>query len=245
MHESREKRDDVSTDVDTAQFFAIVPAAGVGQRMQSDLPKQYLTLHGKTVVEHTLQRLLSETRIKRIIVPVSPTDHTWRELAVFNDERVEVIQGGQTRCLSVLNALEHLSACCRDNDWIIVHDVARPCVVMSDLHSLIQQLYNDPVGGILAVPVTDTIKQTNDGVSIKRTVDRSVLWQAQTPQMFRFQLLFEALQQTCGRGVMVTDEASAVELAGEQPKLVLGSRSNIKITHPEDLSLAGYYLQNH
>ena len=231
------------TEQQPASFYAIVPAAGVGRRMGGDQPKQYLPLLGKTVLEHTLATLLGEAQLQRIIVAVAAGDTRWHCLSIFDNPRIEVIEGGKERSHSVLNALQYLAATAEPMDWVLVHDVARPCIAVSDIHRMVTQLAEDAVGGILAVPVSDTIKQLNGSGLIATTVDRRDLWQAQTPQMFRLELLREALSAALAKQQQITDEASAIELAGFSPKVVEGSRRNIKITRPEDLSLAEYYLQ--
>lgn len=222
--------------------FAVVPAAGAGRRMNAAQAKQYLPLLGKTVLEHTLTRLLAEPGLASIVVVVAAGDTRWQSLPVFDNPRVSVVDGGSERSQSVLNGLRALSTTCRANDWVMVHDVARPCVAGADLKNMLNTLYSDDVGGILAVPCSDTIKQVAQG-RIETTLDRSRLWQAQTPQMFRYQLLVDAIASGLERGLLLTDEASAVEAAGYDPKVVEGSAANIKITRPEDLALAEYYLQ--
>lgn len=226
------------------QYFAIVPAAGVGSRMGAcaTRPKQYLSLLDKTVMEHTLEKLLSEQRLKRIIVVVSQDDSSWQTLPVFQDSRIDVTCGGDERCHSVLNGLEKLSSLCAANDWVLVHDVARPCVLPMDIAKIITELADDQVGGILAIPVNDTIKQVS-GRHIVATIDRQLLWRAQTPQMFRYGVLKTALIDGIEKQRTITDEASAVELAGYTPKVVEGAASNLKITRADDLPLAEYYLQ--
>lgn len=227
----------------TPTYYAVVPAAGVGSRMAATQPKQYLPLLGKTVLEHTLTKLLSEPRLAKIIVAVAAQDDFWQSLAVLNHPRIEVIEGGRQRSHSVLKGLQHLATFCQADDWVLVHDVARPCIHPRDIQKLMADLSQDAVGGILAVPVSDTIKQVETAGSIVSTVDRSTLWQAQTPQMFRYQLLLGALSNALDQGLTITDEASAIELAGLVARVVESSGANIKITRPEDLSLAEYYLQ--
>jgi 2-C-methyl-D-erythritol 4-phosphate cytidylyltransferase len=224
------------------QFFAVVPAAGAGSRMQADCPKQYLSVQGKTILEHTLSKLLSVTRLQAIVVAVSDSDDYWRELAVFSRQSVFVANGGAERCDSVLNGLLALADMAKDDDWVLVHDVARPCVKVADVDKLIEQLQGDPVGGILAVPASDTLKRVG-GNTVEATIDRSIVWQAQTPQMFRYKVLRDALTEALEQSITITDEASAIESAGLKVKVVEGSRDNIKVTRPEDLALAAYFLQ--
>ena len=224
------------------RFFAVVPAAGVGKRVGGNIPKQYLPIHGKSILEHTLTELLLVDRLEKIIVPVGAEDNHWQDLLVFSSSRIMVTQGGGERVDSVLAGL---NACvdADNNDWVLVHDVARPCVQAGSINQLIDTLQDHPVGGLLAVPATDTMKQAA-GNDVLKTVDRSRLWHAQTPQMFPLSLLKESIEKGLAAGADITDEASAIELQGLQPRLVEGLRSNIKVTRPEDLALAAYYLEN-
>ena len=226
----------------TAKLYAVIPAAGVGSRMGSDKPKQYLTLLGKTVVEHTLERLLAEPLLQQLVVAVNPDDQQWPQLDLARHPRIKTVDGGAERSDSVLNGLRALDGVCGPEDWVLVHDVARPCMQSAELHRLITQLGDHSVGGILAMPLSDTIKTVNAQCSIVNTVDRSRLWRAQTPQMFRYGLLTAALNVASELGLAVTDEASAVEAAGFKPVVVEGAATNIKITRPEDLPLAEFYL---
>lgn len=231
------------TELETSpRFFAVIPAAGVGKRMGSEIPKQYLPLLGKTVIEHTITTLLAEPLLDRIIIAVSAEDTHWQSLDVLKDARIEIVDGGAERSDSVLNGLKHLSSIASNNDWVLVHDVARPCIAASDIQRLITALSSHPVGGILAVPMSDTVKQVA-GKIIAATVDRSQLWHAQTPQMFRHQLLLDSLTAGVEQGLSITDEASAIELAGYQSEVVQAISANIKITRPEDLALAEHYLK--
>lgn len=227
----------------SASYSAIVPAAGVGKRFGSALPKQYLSLHGATVIEHSLRLLLSIERLQHIVVVVHPEDRRWCDLAVFSDARITVANGGAERCHSVLNGLQHLQQNHAGSEWVLVHDVARPCCLRADIEKLIDQLAHHPVGGILAVPASDTIKRVDAARQIEETVDRAWLWQAQTPQLFRMRLLLDALNHCIGMDMTVTDEAQAIEALGWQAQVVEGARSNIKITRPEDLALAEFFLQ--
>lgn len=227
-----------------ANIYAVVPAAGVGARMGAAKPKQYLSLLGKTVLEHTLGTLLSITALQRIVVVVSPDDDYWRALPILTDPRIVVVEGGAARSQSVLNGIEALSPHCTEGDWLLVHDVARPCIERRDIMALIERLRQDSVGGILALPVSDTLKQVDQQLRITATVDRSHLWQAQTPQMFRYQLLHQALLRAKAENVVITDEASAIEWAGFSPTVVVSTASNIKITRAGDLALAAFILQS-
>ena len=224
------------------KIWGIVPAAGVGKRMNVDRPKQYLQLAGRSVIEQTLSRLLTSDVFTAVVVAVSPEDRYWPELSIMNDARVQVANGGAERAESVANALIALTTQAAEDDWVLVHDAARACVTASDIHLLIDALKNDPVGGILALPVHDTLKRVDEG-RIGETIDRSRIWRALTPQMFRFGRLKAALQEAARLGAVVTDEASALERVGKMPLIVEGRPDNIKITRPEDLPLAEFYME--
>ncbi len=219
-----------------------MPAAGVGARMQADRPKQYLPLLGKTVIEHTLQRLLAHPCICGVVVAISSDDGWWPQIMLQTDKPLWLAAGGDERCHSVLNALQTLSVRAADQDWVLVHDAARPCLRVSDLNRLIQRCTVHAVGGLLATPVKDTIKRADVTGLVRETVDRRNLWHAQTPQMFRLGELRTALQSALAAGVLITDEASAMEWAGHAPLLVEGHADNFKITCPEDLVLAEFHL---
>ncbi len=227
----------------TFTINAIVPAAGVGKRMQADCPKQYLLLNGKTILEHTINKLLSHPVIEQVVVAISDTDEYFCQLDIAHHPRVKCVAGGQERSDSVLSGLAYLAQQTDTNPWVLVHDAARPCITHQDISQLISQLELHAVGGILAAPVRDTMKRSSVLQHIDHTVDRENLWHALTPQMFRLQDLHQALQQALDNQQTITDEASAMELLGLSPQLVLGRSDNIKITQPEDLALAAFYLQ--
>jgi len=223
------------------KFWAVVPAAGVGKRMNADRPKQYLPLAGKTVLEQTLQRLLQANIFSSVCVAISVEDPYWPELPLSKHEKVITAAGGRERADSVLSALEAIGGMASDDDWVLVHDAARPCVAVADIHLLINSLVDDQVGGILALASHDTLKYVQED-SITGTLDRKLIFRALTPQMFRYSVLKQALTITQGNPA-VTDEASALELQGLHPKIVEGRPDNIKITRPEDLALAQFYLE--
>ncbi len=223
--------------------WAVVPAAGIGSRMQADKPKQYLLLDNKPVLQHTLQRLASHPRIEGIVVALAPNDPWWPELDLQLDCELLIAEGGEARADSVLNALTLLKQQSENDIWVMVHDAARPCLRHEDIDHMLTTLLTHQVGGILGVPVTDTVKRVASDNSIIDTVDRQGLWRAATPQMFRLGLLHKALSVAAQQGLSVTDEASALELAGWQPMMVEGHPDNIKITLPQDLVLAALYLQ--
>ncbi|MGY6277941.1 2-C-methyl-D-erythritol 4-phosphate cytidylyltransferase [Methylomonas sp. MgM2] len=223
------------------QCWAVVPAAGVGKRMQADRPKQYLPLAGKAVIEHTLSRLLDSGAFTAVAVAISAEDPYWPELNISKHPNVITAPGGKERADSVLSALKALEGKAAENDWVLVHDAARPCLTAGDIHRQIATLINDPVGGILALSSHDTLKDV-EGDTINATIDRKRIWRALTPQMFKYGMLRDALQQTEGNPA-ITDEASALELLGHKPKIVEGRPDNIKITRPEDLALAEFYME--
>ena len=214
--------------------------------MGSRRPKQYLPLAGLTVIEHSLNCLLNHPEISAAVVAISETDGYWADLAYQHTKPIYTAPGGAERCDSVLNALHSLREMADEQDWVLVHDAARPCLRQKDISQLIKQCKNHPVGGILAVPVKDTIKHSLKGSSppqaIDKTIDRDVLWHAQTPQMFRFGALCDALLRAVADGITVTDEASAMEHFGQHPLLIEGHGDNLKITRPEDLPLAEFYF---
>lgn len=226
-----------------ARYWAVVPAAGIGSRMQADRPKQYLSLGGKTVIEHTLSRLAQHPLIAGVVVSVSESDAYWSQLDVSSFQNLHVAAGGKERCHSVLNGLEVLSELADAADWVLVHDAARPCIHPADIQTLITDLSAHPVGGLLGLPVADTVKRTNPEADVLETVCRDNLWRALTPQMFRLAELRAALQQAASDGFIVTDEASAIEHVGLKPRMVAGRADNIKITLPGDLALAEMYMK--
>jgi 2-C-methyl-D-erythritol 4-phosphate cytidylyltransferase len=230
------------SDSSSPKYWAIIPAAGVGRRMGSDIPKQYLEIKDQTVLEYTIDSLLTCPVLSGVVLAMNPDDNHWAEMTVSIDKPLWVVNGGEERCHSVLNALSFLLEQADEHDWVLVHDAARPCLRHEDIELLIEKAGKD-VGGILAVPVRDTMKRSDDDNHVSETVDRNQLWHALTPQMFRLGQLHTALQQALDNKALVTDEASAMELAGYKPLLVEGHADNIKITHPEDLTLAEHYLR--
>ncbi|WP_139685037.1 2-C-methyl-D-erythritol 4-phosphate cytidylyltransferase [Vibrio tasmaniensis] len=220
--------------------IAVVPAAGVGSRMKADRPKQYLKINGKTILEHTIEKLLSHPQVSKIVVAISDDDPYYPELALNQNPKVVRVSGGSERADSVLSALNCIAEQ-QLSDWVMVHDAARPCVQLSDIDKLISGAMSHDVGAILAAPVRDTMKRGAQG-QIEHTVERADLWHALTPQMFRAKPLWNALSEALQQGVSITDEASAFEWKGLSPALVAGRSDNFKITQPEDLALAEFYL---
>ena len=230
--------------MNSSGHWAIVPAAGIGKRMGSTIPKQYLPLAGRPVIAWTLDTLLHHPRINGLVVAIGAEDEWWPEVAasLADIKPLRVVTGGAERCHSVLNGLEALRQHADLTDWVLVHDAARPCLAVADLDRLMNELADDPVGGLLAAPVRDTLKQADSAGRVATTVDRSRLWHALTPQMFRLGRLRDALNAALARGLLVTDEAGAMEAAGFAPRLIEGRADNVKITRPEDLALAEFYL---
>jgi 2-C-methyl-D-erythritol 4-phosphate cytidylyltransferase len=223
------------------RHYAIVPAAGSGSRFGSGRPKQYLDLLGRPLIHHTLAALLASPAIERVWVVLAPDDaewgrHDWSELG----PRLETLRcGGETRADSVRNGLQAAALVAADDDWVLVHDAARPCLSLAMIDALFTALADDPVGGILAVPVADTLKRADAEQRIAATEPRDGLWQAQTPQMFRYGRLCAALENCSA----VTDEAGAIEALGLKPRLVRGDATNLKVTYPADLALAAMILR--
>lgn len=236
----------VTESKQTPQHWAIVPAAGIGSRVGASIPKQYININAKTVIEHTLGKLVDCKVISKIVVALSKDDDIFNSLTSVKSLPIETVEGGRDRCDSVLAGLEYLKTIASDNDWVLVHDAARPCIEINDIHRMIAKLDNHEVGGILGVPVRDTMKRVVDNNGIKeisKTESRDNLWHALTPQMFRLDTLYQAMLKCRENNVSVTDEASAIEYVGLKPVMIEGSANNIKITQAEDLQLAELYLK--
>lgn len=222
------------------KFVAIVPAAGLGTRLGDARPKQYLELNGRPMIHHALAALCGVKRIANIHPVLSPVDQIWDQLDWSGlDARVAPLRcGGAQRGETVRNALQSLGATLKDSDWVLVHDAARPCLKSELVDQFLDELEADPVGGLLALPVADTLKAQDESQRVARTVPREGLWRAQTPQMFRYGLLLEAMQKSPA----ATDEAQAIEALGRSPKLVVGDSANLKVTYASDLTLARILL---
>jgi 2-C-methyl-D-erythritol 4-phosphate cytidylyltransferase len=220
------------------QLHALVPAAGLGKRMGHELPKQYLPLAGEPMIAHALRTLCGSPDVSTVFVVLSPNDTLFQryDWSHFGEKLQTLYCGGEMRAHTVLNGL--LASEVEPDEWVLVHDAVRPCLTQALLRKLISELRDDEVGGILALPVSDTLKRSDDQNRILCTENREQLWQAQTPQMFRAGMLANALQQSGN----VTDEASAVEALGFRPKLVTGDSMNFKVTYPQDLRLAELFL---
>ncbi len=219
-------------------IFALIPAAGSGSRMGSEIPKQYQPLAGKPLIAHAIHALCAHPRVQLVFVVLAPGDaHFSRHDWSAHKERLETLYcGGATRAASVFNGLVAMADVVEPDDWVMVHDAARPCLDAALIERLCGELADDKVGGLLAVPVADTLKRSDADQRVAETVAREKLWQAQTPQMFRYRVLLEALR--AAKPGSVTDEASAIEQLGLAPRLVMGSSRNLKVTFPEDVVFA-------
>jgi 2-C-methyl-D-erythritol 4-phosphate cytidylyltransferase len=219
-----------------ANFHVIIPAAGSGSRIGAELPKQYLPLLGRPLIIHTLAVFIDSPRIATVNVILSEADTDWRRLTSIKDAKLQILHcGGGTRAATVLNGLKALAESVDPQDWVLVHDAARPGLNRPLLDRLLDTLQDDAVGGLLAIPLADTLKRADGENRVSRTEPREHLWQAQTPQMFRYGMLKEALEKAGGAP---TDEAQAIEALGFKPRLVPGELRNLKITYPQDLAMA-------
>lgn len=236
-----------TNQISNARFWVIIPAAGVGSRMNSEVPKQYLKIAQRSVLEHSVQAFLNHSRFELVYIGISDTDRYFESESLSSNNRVKRFEGGAERCDTVLNGLDAISAHASDLDWVWVHDAARPCLSSDDIDKLIDCVDladAQDSGVILAAKVVDTIKSSGDGRHIDETPDRNALWRAFTPQVFRYAALRQALTECQKLGLKVTDEASAIEQLGGAPILIEGSDENLKITRPNDLRLANEILIN-
>lgn len=221
--------------------WAVVPAAGVGTRMGGETPKQYLPLAGLTVIQHSINALFDSQLIERVAVALPVNDQHPVASVLKQDDRLLIANGGAQRADSVLAALEILQPLVESDDWVLVHDAARPCVLPEDIHRLCEAVFSRGIGGVLAQPIVDTVKRATEQGLVECTLNRDLLWRVQTPQMFPYGQLLAALQAAQGSS-SVTDESSAMELAGHPVQLVEGSPCNLKVTRPGDLAVAQWYL---
>lgn len=221
----------------------MVPAAGGGLRLGADRPKQYVALRGRPILLHTLDRLASYPRLRGILVGIGADDAYWPTLNVSTPKLLGTYVGGEQRAQTVLNGLEALARHAGPNDWVLVHDAARPCLRHADIDRLLAAVAGHADGGLLALPLSDTLKRADLTGSVSETVTRTGLWRALTPQAFPIAALRDALDAALRAGIEITDEASAMEYTGARPRLVPGHADNIKITLPGDLALAELYLR--
>lgn len=224
-------------------IIAVVPAAGVGKRMQSQSPKQYLTINNQTILEHTVFKLLSHPLIEHVVIAISEGDEYFQDTKLTSHQHISVVEGGAERVDSVLAGLLSIDA--DIFPWVIVHDAARPCVELDDISALIFETQQHNCGGLLAAPVRDTMKKShikNNITVVEQTVEREGLWHALTPQLYRTAELISAITTALKNNMVITDESSAIEYAGYRSLLVEGKANNIKITRPDDLALATFIL---
>jgi len=226
----------------SSKYWVVIPAAGVGSRMGVDKPKQYISINNKTIIEHTIDCFIDREEIEKIVIAISKEDEFWPTLAISNHDKIVTAPGGEERYQSVLNSLQALSGKTENNDWVMVHDAARPCLNQSAIDRLIIELRTHDVGGILAMPCRDTMKRANDAGEIDKTVERDSLWHAQTPQMFKYGMLLSAIEDALKNKTVVTDESMAIERMGFKPMLVPGHQENMKLTHKDDLEPLKAYL---
>ncbi len=212
--------------------------------MQAKVPKQYLNVNGRPIIETSLGRILALSYVAKVLVMLNPDDTVWPTLGMASNPKIICQSGGENRYQSVLYGLRYLQAHANDDDWVLVHDVARPCVRLKDIHHLMEVIKDHPVGGLLGAEVDNTLKLTDANGEVIQTIDRTNIWSALTPQVFRFRLLLNALEAVDKSSKTVTDEATAIELFGYRPLMVAGNRDNIKVTQPLDLNLATQILSS-
>jgi len=230
--------------ISTSKIWAIVPAAGQGKRFSEDKPKQFFDLNGQLIAEHSLSRLLALPKIAAIIVPCDIASHGWSQVPSLQNPKIQQVEGGEQRVHSVLNGIIAVSQSASDDDWILVHDIARPCITSEDINQLITAVSNHPVGGILSTSVDETLKKIGSDNHIEATVDRTDYRLAQTPQIFRYKVLKDAIAACLENNIIPTDEASAIEYVGLRVLNVEGRRDNIKITRQEDLPIASAIMKS-
>lgn len=226
-----------------SSVWAVVPAAGSGRRMAAEVPKQYLKLNGVPILEHTLRALLACPDIRGVVVVLDPSDRRADAIPSLSDPRVTTASGGAERADSVLAGLEAITAEAGVKDWVLVHDAARPCISVTTLRALITSCLSEGVGGVMAQASVDTLKHVSDDNRVVETLDRKVIWRAQTPQMFKLTELTSALSSAIASEAAITDESMAMELAGYPVSILEGPSTNIKITVPGDLEIAEIILR--
>ncbi len=225
------------------QYWAVIPATGVGERMRADRPKQYLNLQGKTILEHTLDKLLDHPLISGAVIILQQQDEYWSGLNYAHAKELLIADGGEQRHHSVYSGLQVLQQHLQQDCYVLIHDAVRPFVRHKDLDALIDAVQVNDDGALLAAPVADTLKLVDESQQVDKTISRRGLWRAFTPQAFRLELITDALQHVVSSGQMITDDASAMELAGFHPKIIDADSMNIKITHPNDLAIAEWLLK--
>lgn len=217
------------------KYFVIIPAAGIGSRFQSHCPKQYLKLNNQIILEHVVNLFSSLNIVEKVVVALHADDQWWPTLQLSHPQKVMTVVGGKKRAHSVLLGLNFLTNFADKNDWVLVHDAARPYIQTEDITRLLFELKNHDVGGLLGLPIVDTVKCVDENNAVIKTVPRDQLWQAQTPQCFRYELLKSAIEKALLDNKIITDESSAIEYAGFKPKMIAGNVNNKKITFAGDL----------
>jgi len=225
------------------KYWVVIPAAGIGRRMGSDIPKQYISVHGKTVIEHTLDNFISRKEIERICISISEFDSYWQTLPISKNKKMITTTGGNERYESVYNGLCALQDKANDDDWVLVHDAVRPCLKESTIDRLITDINSHDVGGILALPCFETMKRVNNNQQVEETINREMIWRAQTPQVFKYKKLLLAIEKAINENILITDEAMAMELSNYKPIVIMGDEKNIKITHKTDLKHLEIFLK--
>lgn len=233
----------IQSQQQNAKYWALVPAAGIGKRLGAKTAKQYVKLHGQEVLAWTLQTLMALDILEKIVLVLHPEDTYFATYLSQRFPDVLIVNGGDERQDSVANGLAFLKEFADDNDWVLVHDAARPCLLADDVNKLVSRLKQDEVGGILATQVRDTLKRADESLKVVETLQRSAHWLAATPQLFRFKILFDAVTEAKQAGFSATDEAAAVEAIGLPVQIVEGRKDNLKITSQEDLALAEFLLK--
>ena len=225
------------------KYWVVIPAAGIGKRMGDDIPKQYISVCGKTVIEHTIDNFISRNEIENICISISESDNYWPTLPISKNEKIITTVGGDERYESVYNGLRAIQDKATENDWVLVHDAVRPCLKKSIIDRLITDISSHDVGGILALPCSETMKRVNNSNEVEETINRQTAWRAQTPQMFKYKKLLLAIEKVINEDIFITDEAMAMELSNHKPIVILGDENNIKITHKTDLKYLELFLE--
>ena len=226
-----------------SNFYVVIPAAGIGKRMQSQMPKQYLPLdNGRTILDEVIKTFIEIDKITGIVIAINPDDKMFQESSYYNHPNIiSIVTGGSERINSVSNAIDQLKKHANDDDWIMVHDAVRPCIRKLDITNTIKDIEKNHHGGLLAIPIIDTVKRSYKGFT-NNTIDRDSLWRAATPQIYQLKELQNALQRADKDNAIFTDESSMIENYGGNSKIFTCSESNIKVTTPDDIYLANYFL---
>ena len=225
------------------KYWVVIPAAGIGRRMGGDIPKQYVSVNGKTIVEHTIDNFIGRKEIENICIAISESDKFWSALPISKNKKMITTMGGSERYESVYNGLCALKDKANDDDWVLVHDAVRPCLKKSIIDRLITDVSSNDVGGILALPCFETMKKVNNNRHIEETINREIIWRAQTPQVFKYKKLLLAIENAINENIHITDEAMAMELLNYKPIVIMGDEKNIKITHQTDLKHLELFLR--